>query len=153
MAYINGSNALLAIGGEALGHCTTHTFSMSAETKERAVKPVASDTATTGLWKNKGITGLSISISGEGYIYSGETEYGFDKLMAAMASGKSVTVTCFARGNSESPYFKGSCVITSLERSDPAQDDSTFTVGLENDGEPDTLDQTQVETYSESTSE
>lgn len=148
MSYINGSNALFAIDGDALGHCSTHTFTFSSETKDRAVKPVASSTATTGLWKDKGITGLSVSISGEGYINDAETEAGFDKMMKAMASGTTVVATLFARGNSDSPYFQGECIITSLERTDPAQDDSTYTIELESATEPTTLDYTQIETYS-----
>lgn len=148
MSYINGSNALLAIGGSAVGHCTTHTCTFSSETKDRAVKPVATDTTSTGLWKAKGVTGLSASFSAEGYINDAETEYGFDAMMSAWQSGSTVTITCFARGNSTSPYYTGDCVITSLERSDPAQDDSTYKIELESAGEPTSIDYTQIETYS-----
>lgn len=35
-------------------------------------------------------------------------------------------------------------IISSLERTDPAQDDSTYSVNLENDGEPDTLDESAI---------
>ena len=31
--------------------------------------------------------------------------------------------------------------IASLERTDPAQDDSTYSINMENDGEPDTVDE------------
>lgn len=48
------------------------------------------------------------------------------------------------RENSNSPYIKGKFVITSLDRTDPANDDSTYSVSLENDGEPDTLDETVI---------
>lgn len=36
--YVNGSDMLLLIGEKAIGHCTTHNVSISAETKDRAVK-------------------------------------------------------------------------------------------------------------------
>lgn len=40
--YINGSDLLLKVGGKAVGHCTSHTLTFNSETKDRAVKPVAS---------------------------------------------------------------------------------------------------------------
>lgn len=63
--YCNGSDMLVYVGGKAVGHCTTHTATFASETKDRAVKPVASATLSAGLWKQKGVVGLSISISAE----------------------------------------------------------------------------------------
>ena len=40
--YCNGSDMLLYVNGKAVGSCTTHTTTFNSETKERAVKPVAS---------------------------------------------------------------------------------------------------------------
>ena len=88
MSYVNGSNMLLYVGGKAIGHCTTHTCTMNSETKERAVKPAASVTSlVTGLYKEKGITGLSISLSAEGLAFNGETEGGYAALLAAWKAG------------------------------------------------------------------
>lgn len=39
--YINGSDILLKVDGKAVGHCSTHTLTFNSETKDRAVKPVA----------------------------------------------------------------------------------------------------------------
>ena len=77
--YINGSNILLSVGGKAIGHCTSHTLTFNSETKERAVKPAASAAASSGLWKGKGVSALSISISADGLRYTGEAENGFDE--------------------------------------------------------------------------
>lgn len=142
--YCNGSDMLVYVGGKAVGHCTTHTTTMTSETKDRAVKPVATKSISAGLWKNKGVTGLSISISAEGLVFYGESETGYKALVAAWKAGKSVEVKCMERENSEKPYIKGQFVITSLDRTDPANDDSTYSVSLENDGEPDTLDETAI---------
>lgn len=142
MNYCNGSNMLLYLGEDAFGHCTTHTATMNSETKDRAVKPVASKAKTNGMWKEKGVTGLSIAISAEGLIYDGETEAGYQKMLAAWKSGQPVKIKCMRRGESEKPYLAGSFIISSLERTDPAQDDSTYTINLDNNGEPDTLDET-----------
>lgn len=142
MSYCNGSNMLLYLGDDAFGHCTTHTATMNSETKDRAVKPLASKAKTNGMWKEKGVTGLSIAISAEGLIYDGETEASYGKMMAAWKSGQPVKIKCMQRGESKKPYLAGSFIISSLERTDPAQDDSTYTINLDNNGEPDTLDET-----------
>lgn len=138
--YVNGSDMLLYVGGKAVGHCSSHSVSLSSETKDRAVKPVASATISAGLWKGKGVTGLSISISAEGMCNYSEAEAGYKTLLAMWKAGKSVTVKCMER-ESTTPYLEGLFVITSLERTDPAQDDSTFSIQLENDGEPTSFDE------------
>lgn len=142
--YCNGSDMLVYVGGKAVGHCTTHTTTMTSETKDRAVKPVATKSISAGLWKSKGVTGLSISISAEGLVFYGESETGYKALVAAWKAGKSIEVKCMERENSEKPYIKGKFVITSLDRTDPANDDSTYSLSLENDGEPDTIDETAI---------
>lgn len=142
--YCNGSDVLLYVGDKAIGSCTSHTTTFNSETKERAVKPVASAKATAGLWKKKGVVGLSYSISAEGLVFYNETEYGFKELFAAWKKGEPVKAKCMERGDEPQPYLVGDCIITSLERTDPAQDDSTYSVSLDNDGEPDTLDENAI---------
>ena len=142
--YCNGSDMLVYVGGKAVGHCTSHTATFNSETKDRAVKPVASASLSAGLWKGKTVTGLSISISAEGLVHYDETESGFKELLAAWKTGAPVTVKCMERANDNEPYREGSFVITSLERTDPAQDDSTYSIQLENNGEPTTLDEDAI---------
>ena len=138
--YCNGSDLLLYVGGKAVGSCTSHTATFSSETKERAVKPVASAALSSGKWKKKGVVGLSYSISAEGLRFYDETECGFKELFKLWKAGESVEVKCMERDATEKPYLVGSCVITSLEESAPAQDDATYSINLENDGEPSILD-------------
>ena len=135
--YVNGSDLLLSVGGKAIGHCTTHTLTFNSETKDRAVKPLSSKAKTAGLWKEKGVTSMSISVSAEGLRFYSETENGYDQLAALWGKGQSVEVIGFQRGNDGSPYLKGKFVISSIEETSPAQDDATYTINLENDGEPD----------------
>lgn len=139
--YCNGSDLLLYVGGKAVGSCTSHTSTFSSETKERAVKPVASAALSSGKWKKKGVVGLSYSISAEGLRFYDETECGFKELFKLWKAGESVEVKCMEREAAEQPYLVGKCVITSLEETAPAQDDATYSVNLENDGEPTTLDE------------
>lgn len=135
--YINGSDLLLSVGGNAIGHCTTHTLTFNSETKDRAVKPLASKAKSAGLWKEKGVTSMSISISAEGLRFYSESESGYEQLAALWGKGQSVEVLGFQRGSDDSPYLKGKFVISSIEETSPAQDDATYTINLENDGEPD----------------
>ena len=133
--YCNGSDMLLYVGGKAVGHCTSHTVTINSETKERAIKPVASAGMSAGLWKEKGVTSMSVSISAEGLVFYNETENGYKACLAMIAAGKSVEVKCMERGDSTEPYLTGKFVVASLERTDPAQDDATYSISLENDGE------------------
>lgn len=137
MSYVNGSDILLNVGGKAVGHCSTHTCTYSSETKDRAVKPVATAKKSAGLWKGKGVVGLSISISAEGLRYYEDTENGFEAVAPMWGKGQSVEVQAFEREKDENPYLKGKFVITSIEETSPAQDDATYLINLENDGEPD----------------
>lgn len=132
--YVNGSDMLLMVGEKAIGHCTTHSVSMTAETKERTVKPVASAAQSTALFKDKGIVSLSVSISAEGLRYYGESENGYEALMGLMTSATAVAVKCFERGGDTKPYLTGSFVITKLDATMPANDDVTFSIDLENTG-------------------
>ena len=142
--YVNGSDLLLFIGDKAIGQCTSHTATFNSETKDRAVKPEATKGISAGLWKGKTVIGLSISISTEGLRFYNETELGFKGLFKEWIKGKSVKLKCLERGNSEKPYLVGQFVITSLEESAPAQDDATYSASFENDGEPETLDDSAI---------
>ena len=135
--YVNGSDLLLSVGGKAIGHCTTHTLTFNSETKDRAVKPLSTKAKTAGLWKEKGVTSMSISVSAEGLRFYNETENGYEQLAALWGKGQSVEVLGFQRDSDDSPYLKGKFVISSIEETSPAQDDATYTINLENDGEPD----------------
>lgn len=134
--YINGSDLLLMIGGKAVGHCTTHTLTFSSETKDRTVKPVSEAAKSAGLWKEKGVSGLSISISAEGLRVYDETENGFSELAPLWGKGTSVEVKAYKRGGDTAPYVQGKFVISSIEETSPANDDTTYTISLDNDGEP-----------------
>ena len=134
--YINGSDLLLKVGGKPVAHCTSHTLTFNSETKERAVKPVATKGKSSGLWKGKGVVGLSMSISFEGLRFYNETENGWEEIAAKWGKGKSVEVEAFEREKDTTPYVKGNFVSSTLEETSPAQDDATYSGSLENDGEP-----------------
>ena len=134
--YINGSDVLFTVGTKGLGHCTTHSVTFNTETKERGVKPPVAQKKTKALFNGKGVTKMSISVHGEGFRYQGEEELSLDELRKLWGAGQSVVLSCYERDNSTTPYLKGKFVITKVEETSPAQDDATFNVDFENDGEP-----------------
>lgn len=134
--YINGSDLLLSVGGKAVGHCTSHTLTFNSESKDHSVKPVASAGKSSGLWKGKNVTGLSISISAEGLRFYKETENGFDEIAPKWGQGATVEVVAYKRSGDSSPYLKGMFIISSMEETSPAQDDATYSISLESAGEP-----------------
>lgn len=142
--YCNGSDMLLYIEDDAIGHCTSHKLTCSSETTEHAVKAPASEPITKSLFKEKTVTGLSISGSSDGLVFYGETEAGYAKLFRAWKAGQPVKAKCMERENSDKPYFKGDVIIDSLERTDDAGADSTYSVSFSNSGAPDTLDETAL---------
>ena len=138
--YVNGSDMLLTVGTKAIGSCSSHEAEYKSETKDRAVKPVASKPVGAGLWKDKSVTGLSISISADGLVLDGETETTYAELLKMWKEGKAVDAACFPRTGDLSPYVKGKFVITSLKESHAAGEDSKYSISLENAGEPEVFD-------------
>lgn len=134
--YMSGSNVLFTVGGKGLGHSTTHTVTYSTETKKRGVKPPVKEKTKKALFSGKGVTEMSISVHGEGFRYKGEEELSLDEIRKLWGIGRSVELSCFEREGDATPYLKGKFVISKVEETSPAQDDATFTVDFENDGEP-----------------
>ena len=132
LGYVHGSDMLVGLMVEdafsPLGHSKTCTVSNKAETKERAVKP-----ANAGKWKEKSVSGLSVEISSEGFRFYGD-EMGYDKLLELWEKSEPVTVRYALRGEEKTKYREGKFLITSLEETSPSDDDSTYTISLENSG-------------------
>ena len=143
--YVNGSDLLMSIDGKACGHCTSHTTTYNSETKERAVKPAASVTARgAGLFKEKSVTGLSVQVKCEGLRFYGEEETGMTPLLAKWKVGGKVELKGFVRGSDAKPYMSGKFVVSSLEESSPAGEDTTYSATFDNTGMVD-IDETAVD--------
>lgn len=135
--YLNGSDLLVNVGSEAVGHSSTCTISLTSETKDRAVKPLASASSSASMWKEKGVTGLAINIKADGLTVVKETENGFMEVAPDWGKGSAVDVEVYLRGQKEKPIIKGKFIISSMEITGPAQDDTTYSITLDNSGEPD----------------
>lgn len=144
--YINGNDLLVSIDGKAVGHCTTHTATFNTETKDTAVKPVATKSKEeAGKFKSKTVSGLSIQVKADGLVFHAETEGGFKELLGKWKVGGSVKLDLFERENDSIPYVSGSFIISTLEITSPAGEDSTYSATFDNDGAPDTFDATKFD--------
>ena len=134
--YIHGSNLLIFVGGKAIGHCSSCSINHNTESKERAVKPPASQAAgNTGKWTEKSITKLSESLSAEGFCFYDEAECGYSDLVKLWQAAQPVQVKYSHRGEEATKYRSGNFVITSIEQTRPADDDASYSVSLESSGE------------------
>lgn len=133
--YVNGSDLLMSITGKACGHCTSHTTTYTSETKDRAVKPASAEvSAKAGLFKEKSVISLSVQVKCEGLRFYGEEENGMKELLAKWKEGGTVELKGYARGGDETPYISGNFLITSLEETAPAGDDTTYSATFDNCG-------------------
>lgn len=143
--YVNGSDLLMSFAGKAVGHCTTHSATYNTETKDVAVKPAASVAAgNASLFKIKRITGLSVQVKASGLKFYNETESGFKAALAAWKNGAPVAVKLFERQNDATPYLTGNFIVSTLEETNPAAEDGTYDITLENDGAV-TIDETRLD--------
>lgn len=142
---VNGDDLLLIVNGKAVGHCTSHTINITAETKEHAFKPKASAPKSSSKFKNKTIVSLACSISFEGLVFYNESEMSAAELARIIMEGKSVGVKSYVRGNqvegtADKPWLTGNFVATNFTKTAPAKDDTTYSGQFENDGAFDCAD-------------
>ena len=92
------------------------------------------DTSTDGLWDEKSVSKRSVSISTDCLICKDEKGATYDELLEAMDSGEPVKLKYAYAGEEAKKYRVGLFVCTSLQRNDPADDDSTYSASFENTG-------------------
>lgn len=133
--YEDGSAYLLYVVVEneekLIGGSTSHSVSTSAETKSRSTKDVS------GKWDEKTVTKLSQTVKLDALVLTDPEKYSYDDLMALMKAGEPVKLRYGKKKESLAEGDKseeGMYVITSLERNDPANDDSTLSATFENSG-------------------
>ncbi len=137
---VNGSDLIAFIDGKAAGHSSTHTLTISAETKEHVFKPAASvPQSNASLFKNKTVTGVNVQVSTEGLVFYGETEESPAALAEIALSGEPVALKLYHRGNdgtgnTDKPWISGQFVCTNFVNTAPAGDDATYSAQFENTG-------------------
>lgn len=141
--YVKGDDIVLKIAGKGYGHAKSHKTDYSSETKERLCKPEFSASYSSGLFSNKTVTGLSISISAEGLMFYGETDTGYSAMSTEWYKGQSIEVEAYMRG-ATTPYLAGKFVITKLSSDSTVKEDASWSIELENDGAPTTFTPTAM---------
>lgn len=133
--YVNGSDLLCSVAGKAVGHCTSHSATFNTETKDVAVKPLASVQASNAsLFKSKRVIGLSVQVKVDGLQFYSETESGVKVVLSKWKNGDSIELTLFERENDTTPYVKGNFIISTLDQTAPAGEDATYSVTFDNNG-------------------
>ena len=140
--YLNGNDLLLFVGGKAVGHCVSYSVDYKSETKTRAVKPIASAPPGSSKFKETTVTGQSISIKAEQFVFAGETEAAHKDFLAVWKTGGAADLKIKARG-SEDILLAGAFIIESMSETTEADQDVKSSVSFINNGAPTTLDDTK----------
>ena len=97
--------------------------------------------SAAALFKSKRITGLSVQVKADGLVVYSETESGLKALLGKWKVGQSIELALFEREGDDTPYCSGNFIITSLEQTAPAGEDTTYSVTFDNDGSVDVAEE------------
>lgn len=131
IVYVNtGTTAVTT--WSAVAYSTSHKYSGSSETGERAHKDVANP-----LWPEKYVKKQSVTITVDSLITTEADKQSFDLINEKWKAGEAVQIK-YAPKDSKiaagDKYEQGLFIITSLERNDPTNEDSTLSATFESCG-------------------
>lgn len=148
MSVIKGGDLMLFVGGKSIGYATSHTLSISADTKETSSKD------SGGKWQTSEVGVLSWSCSSENLCADKAEGVGYDELFDMMIARKPIDGVFSLEGNSPDlaegklgavktggwtpkagDGYSGQMLITSLEKNAPNGENATFTVQFTGVGE------------------
>ena len=128
--YIEGKDIMLYVNTGASEETPTytataaaksHSIKYSGDTKERVTKD-----SGNGAWSEKRVTKLSVSIKVDALVVF-NADCGYDKLLEIMKSRKPVLLKYgYKEEETGDTYEEGKFLITDLEKTDSAEDDSTY---------------------------
>lgn len=141
MSVIKGSDMMLFVGGKSIGFATSHSLSISADTKETSSKD------SGGKWQTSEVGVLSWTASSENLCADAVEGIGYDDLFGMMIARKPITGVFALEGSSTNlaegkldavktggwkakanDGYTGQMIITSLEKNAPNGENATFTV-------------------------
>lgn len=125
--YRDGTDLILSVGGQALGHSTGCKISYKAETGSRKTKE-----ARTGKWEEKYVKTLGVTITADGFVHAKDGNNNLPSLLALFKEAKPVDASWDYRDGGGSHSCK--CIITALDDEGKAGDDETYSITLENSG-------------------
>lgn len=145
---IKGGDIMLFANGKSIGYSTSHTLSISLETKETTSKD------SGGKWQNSEGSILSWNCSSENLVGDKVEGIGYDELFSMMISRKPITGVFALEGSSpdlaegkldavktggwtpkSGDGFTGQMLITNLEKTAQNGENATFKVDFQGVGE------------------
>lgn len=137
----NGSDLMLFVGGKSIAFATTCKVTLTADTTDTSSKDVDAG------WTNKKIKKLSWTASSENLASDDGEGVSYDDLFALMIAKDPVVIVFTAKTSSTdnnapadgwvpkaNTGYTGNALLTSLEKTAPDNDNSTFTVSLDGTG-------------------
>lgn len=122
---VNGTDLLIYVGGTAVAHATSHSLSLSMDTRDATTKDSEG-------WTDR-LEGLrSWEISGNA-LFAFDAAYGFDDLFTVYTGRTAVTVK-FSSEVSGDKYYSGSGYLTSLTLDAPTEDNASFAFTVQGNG-------------------
>jgi len=115
----SGTIGAIYIATVKIMHLTTNSFSVSADTRETTNKDVSG-------WKTHLTTIKSWKASAEA-MFTEDSGTGFEDMYDALNTGTAVTLRLSSAVTGDK-YYEGSVIVTSLEKTDPDNDNSTWSV-------------------------
>ena len=148
MAIIKGGDLMLFINNKSIGYATSHSLSISADTKETSTKD------SGGKWQTSEVGIISWTASSEN-LYANEAEgMTYSELFNAMVDRTEIDAVFTLEGNSTNletgdkedkvptggwtpkakSGYQGKVIITSIELNAPNGEDASFTVQFQGTG-------------------
>lgn len=130
---LRGKKFMVFVNGEATALATSHSLRINTETSDTSTKD-------HGLWGATEVTRITWEATTEALVTVDSGAESFDSLYATMIAGSPVTLKIGVPANYANSgvpsggwsvptagYYTGSALITSLDRNDPNNEDSSFT--------------------------
>ncbi len=133
---LNGSDVLVYINTgtveapqlKAVAHSTSSQITNNAETKDRQTKD-------TGVWKKKRVVGLSVSVKCDALVSLDAAVCSYNDLLAKHKAGEPVYLKYGLKEEKAGDKFEeGWFIISSIDRTDAAAEDSSMSVSFDNTG-------------------
>lgn len=140
MSVIKGGDLMLFVNGKSIGYATSHTLSISVDTKETSTKD------SGGKWQTSEAGVISWTASSENLVSNDQQGVGYNDLVNYMINRTTVSGVFALEGDSNLPTTKldnvptggwnpkntyklsGDMIITSVELNAPNGENATFTV-------------------------
>lgn len=138
---LKGKQFMVFVGGQATALATSHSLRINTETSDTSTKD-------HGIWGASEVTRVTWEATTEALVTVDSGANSFDSLYNAMVAGTAVALKIGVPANyttsgvpttgwaaPSTGYYSGNALITSLERNDPNNEDSSFTATFTGVGE------------------